>query len=83
MANETTKPIHAMTKAELTDFSNKLAKATEEALPPKTGFFLLLFEFGGPSDVQYISNAERRSMLRAIKNVYDRLRMEKPPKEKP
>lgn len=49
-----------------------LADALKEALPEK-GFALFVFEFHKPGMASYISNAERETMLKALKETYHRL----------
>lgn len=49
-----------------------LADALKDALPGK-GFALFIFEFDQPHLAHYISNAERGTMLKALKETYHRL----------
>lgn len=40
---------------------------------PGLGFAFLLFEFHTPGESNYISNAERRDMIKALRETADRL----------
>lgn len=50
----------------------QLADSLKDALPGK-GFALFVFEFDKPHLAHYISNAQRDTMLKALKETYHRL----------
>lgn len=57
---------------ETRDAMNALAQAITE-LFPSYGFAFLLFEFHSPGTSNYISNAERADMIKALRETADRL----------
>ncbi|KKN96680.1 hypothetical protein LCGC14_0163240 [marine sediment metagenome] len=62
---------HEMVRAGL----QKLASHIEESYcPPDWGFCVLMFEFGGDGkNMQWISNANREDMMKALREQADRL----------
>lgn len=46
--------------------ARKFAQALDSLLPPSMGFAVLIFSFDGP-EMSYISNAERSTMVKAMK----------------
>lgn len=55
----------------------ELAQALDEIFngaerPKKVGFALLVFEFGSPAEINYISNARRQDMISALKELVAR-----------
>lgn len=53
-------------------YMRDLADALKKAIPGR-GFALFVFEFHKPGLAHYISNAERATMLEALKETYHRL----------
>lgn len=51
----------------------KMAKAVEKFLPKEFGFTLLVFPFNTPGTSNYISNANRADMIKAMRESADRL----------
>lgn len=52
---------------------NEIGKIVAGQLPPGWGFNLLLFNFGEKGATFYISNADRSSMIEAMKEFIDKL----------
>ena len=50
-----------------------LAPAIDAQLDEREGFALLLFDFGEKGSLAYISNAQRRDMIRALRECADEL----------
>ena len=61
----------------LADFRQTLAEVLDQALPnaygEHMGFALLIFRFDGPGPADYVSNAERVDMIKALRETADRL----------
>lgn len=58
------------------DFMRKLAAGVDEAIKEnfgEKGFLILLFEFGSPGVSNYVSNAERKTMIKSLRETADRL----------
>ena len=53
-------------------YLRQVADAMTDALPGK-GFALFVFEFNKPHLAHYISNAQRETMLQALRETYHRL----------
>lgn len=65
-----TDPIEPQYRAEMNDIASLLDDALNgDQRPRKTGFVLLMFEFGADKRMNYISNAERADMLSALKEL--------------
>lgn len=45
----------------------------QDPAQPKVGFCMLIFGFGAPGISNYISNAERGDMIKALREAADRL----------
>ncbi len=59
-----------MTEPQLRDLMNQLAAGVNRQLPPGTLFCLLVFD--DPGVTQYVSNAERASIIAALRETADR-----------
>lgn len=61
------------------NFLQDIAKAIDNSLISlsgrKLGFALLVFELGNPGIGNYVSNAERESMIKALRETADRLEL--------
>lgn len=67
-------PIEEAYRKQMNDIATLIDGAISETTPvgKKTGFVLLVFEFGEPTELSrmnYISNAERTDMLVALKEL--------------
>jgi hypothetical protein len=66
-----------MTEPELREYFNLLAAAIEETLPggssKKGRALFVLLVFDEPGLAQYVSNAERRDIIKAMRETADRL----------
>lgn len=51
----------------------KMGKKVEAMLPRGFGFVILVFPFGGEKEGNYISNAKREDMVKALRETADRL----------
>lgn len=60
-----------MTEPELRDTMNSAARAVAARLPEKSLFVLLSFD--DPEVAQYVSNAARSDIIRAMRETADRL----------
>lgn len=65
------KQLKNMTEPELRTYCNLLAKATASVLPDGAMFMLLLFDES--CIAQYVSNANRADMIKAMRETADRL----------
>lgn len=71
------KQLRDMTKSEMRNYFNALARAIEKILPEsdnkrgKCLFVLLMFD--DPSLAQYVSNAERKDITKAMREFANRL----------
>lgn len=68
---------HEPISPEYMEMMNSLAAAIDDLFngkerPKKNGFVLLVFPFGEPVKVNYISNAKREDMLAAMKEFIAR-----------
>ena len=60
-----------MTEPQLRDLMNGLAKNVADQTPDGTLFFLVLFD--DPGLCQYVSNARREDIVKAMRETADRL----------
>ena len=60
------------TKEFLSTLAETLDEVLEEYLGKRMGFAVLIFEFGAPGVANYISNAERKDMIEALKETVER-----------
>lgn len=51
----------------------KMAESVEKMLPKDFGFTILVFPFNNPGVSNYISNANRNDMIKAMREAADRL----------
>jgi hypothetical protein len=51
----------------------KMAESIEKMLPKEFGFTILVFPFSNPSVANYVSNANRNDMIKALKEAAFRL----------
>lgn len=51
----------------------KMADKVKKMLPKDFGFTILVFPFNNPGISNYISNANRKDMIKAMREVADRL----------
>jgi len=51
----------------------KMAKKVKDMLPSNLGFVIIVFPFNKPGVSNYISNAERKTMIQALRETADRL----------
>jgi hypothetical protein len=65
------KPLRDMTEPELRDACDGVANAVRARLPAGTRFAVLMFEADGIA--QYVGNANRRDMIKALRETADRL----------
>lgn len=56
--------------------ANEIAVKLHSALPPGIGFALLLFDLGEGGNMSYISDAERVSMIAAMKELIQNMEKE-------
>jgi hypothetical protein len=61
---------------ETSHIMNALATVISEGLPG-VGFALLMFNFGNPELANYVSNAEREVMIKALREVANHLEQRK------
>lgn len=52
--------------------ARKLGRRIAKAIPAGTGFLLFVFDFGDEGNLAYLSNADRESMLTAMKEFIAR-----------
>ncbi len=53
---------------EIVDRMQGIARKVDAAIPPKHGFVVLVFEFGGPGkELHYVSNSDRADIIAAMK----------------
>ena len=55
--------------------SRKIAKAIGSTLPQGWGFALLIFDFNSP-ELTWISSAQRKDMVKRLREVADRLELD-------
>lgn len=55
----------------MAQFMRKLAKKVEAELPKGMGFMILVFPFNEPGTANYISNAQRHTMIKALREKAD------------
>lgn len=55
------------------DAMKAMAKKVEAMLPKDFGFTILVFKFNKPGESNYISNANREDMIKALRETADRL----------
>lgn len=65
-----------MTQAELEAQAREIGKLLAHGMPPGVGFTLLVFDFGPEGSLAYISNANRRDMLNALKEFLVKVELE-------
>ena len=65
------KPIRDMTEPELAALMSKLARRIDGQLPDRELFAILVFD--GQGIAQYVSNASRKDIIRAMRAMADRL----------
>ena len=51
----------------------KMGEAVKKMLPKEFGFTILVFPFGNPGVSNYISNANRKDMIKSLREAADRL----------
>ena len=51
----------------------KIGRQLGDQMPSGWGFALLLFSFNEPTETTYISNCERESMVKALRELCDKL----------
>lgn len=65
-----------MNQIETEEYMRRMARGLDAILTEdfgeKTGFVILLFEFGAPGITNYISNASREDMLKAFRETLKR-----------
>lgn len=60
-----------MTEPELAAVMRRAADAAQQVLPPRSLFVLISFD--DPAVAQYIANAQRTDVIRALRELADRL----------
>ena len=60
---------HDPIRPEVREQMNRIAEALGARLPEGMGFVFLVFSFGEGSFMNYISNADRRSMIAALREL--------------
>ena len=68
----TDKTLDDMTEPELRVVMQRVAKACDDALPPRSGFIVLAAPFHQGGSAQYVSNAERTDCLSWLKETVER-----------
>lgn len=48
------------------------ARAVQAQLPPHTGFIVLAFDFGSGGKLEYVSNADRRDVVKVMREFIQR-----------
>lgn len=61
------------TEEHMRDLATVIDRMNVEAFGDRKGFVLLVFEFGAPGVSNYISNAARSDMIKALRELADRL----------
>lgn len=54
-------------------YLSKIIQGVLNEFFPNTGFALLVFKFNEKGHINYISNAERESMIKALKEIIEQL----------
>jgi len=62
--------------------SREVGEGIAKALPPGVGFTLILFTFGTGGWINYISNAQREDMIRALRGLLFEIETDVPGSEK-
>lgn len=64
-------PVEEKYKEILQDLGRRIDTGIQNAVGKKVGFVLLMFDFGEPKQgrLNYLSNAERGSMLKALQEL--------------
>jgi hypothetical protein len=65
------KPLSDMNEVELAALMRRVADAVKAELPTKTLYFVVAFD--EPGVAQYIGNANRRDIIKAMRETADRL----------
>ncbi len=52
---------------------NKMADKVKAMIPKEFGFTILVFPFNNPGTANYVSNAQRPDMIKALRETADRL----------
>ena len=67
------KRLDDMTEPELRELMTAAGDAVKAALPPRTGYVVLAYEFGLPGIGQYIANGQRSDVIKLLRETADRL----------
>lgn len=59
-------------RKKLEEVSREVAELIASAMPPGVGFALLVFDFGEGGNLAWMSNAERPSMIAAVREWLDK-----------
>lgn len=60
-------PVNGLGKIQLSENLRKSIELIAEVFPPKTGIALFVFDYGEGGGIGYVSNSERRDMIKAMK----------------